>query len=293
MQFLQNSPEFLGENALELSGVTKRYPGFALEGVSFTLPMGSIMGFIGENGAGKTTTLKAILGELRLDAGEITLLGGRLEEDRSLLEQVGVVFDECRFHAALRPQDIDRFLSHIYHGWDSAFFESLCQRFSLPKDRPVKELSRGMTMKLSLAAALAHRPRLLLLDEATAGLDPLMREEILDLLLEFIQDEQHAVLLSTHITSDLDKVADYLTFLHQGRVLFSQPRDELLDRMGVLKCREEQLALPEPDWILRVRRGPYGCEALVRDRAKLKERFPELTVDPVTVEELMVFFAKT
>lgn len=288
----ESAPQPALQQALALRGVCKKQGAFCLKDVSFALPMGAIMGFIGENGAGKTTTLKAILGIIRRDAGEVELLGGDPLSDRSLLEQVGVVFDECHFHAMLRPGDIDRILSGVYRSWDGALYRDTCRRFGLADNKTVGELSRGMTMKLSLAAALAHRPRLLLLDEATAGLDPIMREEILDLLLEFIQDEQHAVLLSSHITSDLDKVADYLTFIHQGEILFSRPRDVLLDDMGVLGCSEGQLARVDRARIVRVRRGAFGCEALVQGREEMRRRFPELALDPVTVEELMLFYVR-
>ena len=209
-------------NCIEVRGLCKAFDGFALKDVSFTLPGGCIMGLIGENGAGKTTTLKCLLGLLRRDGGDISLLGcDPWDQPRRAKAEVGAVLDDCFFHDSLRPRDVSAILAPVFPAWDEGLFRDYLDKFQLPWKKTVKELSRGMKMKLSLAAALAHRPRLLILDEATAGLDPVVRDSILEELLSFVSDEEHAVLLSSHITGDLEKIADYITYLHRGQVILS------------------------------------------------------------------------
>ena len=274
-------------NALEITGLTKRYPGFTLDHLSFSLPEGCIMGLIGENGAGKTTALKLMLGLVHPDEGGARLLG-RAAVDRETKEHLGVVMDECGFPENLTLHDVDAILSRCYRTWDTLRFQGWADRFELPRKKPVKAFSRGMRMKLSIAAALSHGAELLILDEATSGLDPVVRDEVLDLLYDFMQDETHAVLLSSHITSDLDKIADNITFIHHGRVLLSEGRDELIDRHGVLRCTEEQLNALDPDAVRAVRKGAFGCEALVK-RDGIPENWP---VEPVSVEQIMMFLTK-
>lgn len=280
-------------NAIEIKGLCKSYQDFSLRDISLTLPGGSIMGLIGENGAGKTTTIKCILNLIHRDAGQITILGrDNQEPDRLVKEDVGVVLDECFFHDTLRPLDIDRILSRVYRGWDSALFGHYLDKFRLPEKKYIKEFSRGMKMKLSLAAALAHRPRLLILDEATAGLDPVVRDEILDEFLGFICDEEHAILISSHIISDLEKVADYITYLHQGQVVLSDAKDAILDSYGRMACTAGQLETIEPADLVRARKGPFGCEGLVRDRAAFHQKYPELLVEKTSLEDIMLFIGK-
>lgn len=274
-------------NALEITGLTKRYPGFTLDHLSFSLPEGCIMGLIGENGAGKTTALKLMLGLVHPDEGGARLLG-RAAVDRETKEHLGVVMDDCGFPENLTLHDVDAILSRCYRTWDTLRFQGWADRFELPRKKPVKAFSRGMRMKLSIAAALSHGAELLILDEATSGLDPVVRDEVLDLLYDFMQDESHAVLLSSHITSDLDKIADNITFIHHGRVLLSEGRDELIDRHGVLRCTEEQLNALDPDAVRAVRKGAFGCEALVK-RDGIPENWP---VEPVSVEQIMMFLTK-
>lgn len=280
-------------NSIEIKGLCKSYGDFALRNVNLTLPGGSIMGLIGENGAGKTTTIKCILNLIRRDSGEITLMGyDNLREERLVKQDVGVVLDECFFHDTLQARDIDKILSPVYRDWDSGLFRDFLDKFQLPGKKFIKEFSRGMKMKLSLAAALAHRPRLLILDEATSGLDPVVRSEILDEFLNFICDEDHSILISSHITSDLEKVADYITYIHQGRVVLSDAKDTILDNYGRVGCTAAQLADLEPSELLRVRRGSFGCEALVADRTAFHRSHPELIVDTVTLEDIMLFLGK-
>ena len=280
-------------NSIETNGLCKSYGDFQLDHVDLTLPGGAILGLIGENGAGKSTTIKCILNLIRRDEGTVRIFGqDNIECDQALKQDIGVVLDECFFHDNLRASDVDAILRRIYRKWDRALFRRYCQQFGLPEKKMVKEYSRGMKMKLSLAAALAHRPRLLLLDEATSGLDPVVRDEILDEFLNFIQEEDHSILLSSHITSDLEKVADYITYIHKGRVMLSGAKDELLERYGRLVCRSSDLERLDSSLIVGVRRSQFGCEALVNDRPGIREAYPELTVDPVTLEDIMVFTVK-
>ncbi len=278
-------------NAIEIRGLRKSFGDFALKNIDLTLPGGAILGLIGENGAGKTTTIKCILNLIRRDGGEIAIFGRDCREDAAR-EEVGVVLDECFFHDNLRPRDLNAILAPVYRSWDVGTFRRYLDKFQLPEKKTVKEFSRGMKMKLSLAAALAHAPRLLILDEATSGLDPVVRDEILDEFLAFISDEDHAILVSSHITSDLEKVADYIAYLHQGEAVLSGPRDEILDSYGRVGCTAGQLEEIEPGLLLRVRRGPYGCEALVSNRQLVKQKYPELTVDPASLEDIMLFVGK-
>ena len=280
-------------NCIEISGLCKSYGDFALEDVNLTLPGGSILGLIGENGAGKTTTIKCILNLVRRDAGTITLMGyDNLTQERQAKAEVGVVLDECFFHDTLRPRDIHTILSRVYSDWDRALYQSYLSKFQLPEGKFIKEFSRGMKMKLSLAAALAHHPKLLILDEATAGLDPVVRDEILDEFLGFIQDEDHSILISSHITSDLEKVADYITYLHQGQVVLSEAKDVLQDQYGRVGCTAQQLSAVDPADLVRVRKGSYGCEALVSDRAAFHKKYPQLMVEPISLEDIMLLIGK-
>jgi len=280
-------------NCIEVRGLCKSYGDFALKDVDLTLPGGSILGLIGENGAGKTTVIKCILNLIHRDAGTIRLLGyDNVKEERLAKEDVGIVLDECFFHDNLRPRDVGRILAPSFHTWDEALFRNYLDKFGLPEKKLIKEFSRGMKMKLYLSAALAHRPKLLILDEATAGLDPVVRDEILDEFLGFIRDEDHAVLMSSHITSDLEKVADYIAYIHQGQVVLSDSKDNILDSYGRVGCTAAQLAAIAPQDVLRTRRGAFGCEALVQDRAAFARKYPELMVERTTFEDIMLFVGK-
>lgn len=281
-------------NSIEIQGLNKSYPDFALQDISLTLPGGAIMGLIGENGAGKTTLMKCILNLVRRDSGTITLMGhDNMKEERLAKAEIGVVLDECFFHDTLRPKDVGAILAPAFRdSWDGALYRDYLDKFQLPQGKLIKEFSRGMKMKLSLAAALAHRPKLLLLDEATAGLDPVVRDEILDEFLSFICDEEHSILISSHITSDLEKVADYITYLHQGQIVLSDAKDTILDSYGRVGCTAAQLETIDPADLVRVRRGSFGCEALVSDRKAFHRSYPSLMVDPIALEDIMLFIGK-
>ena len=277
-------------NLIEVQGLCKDYGDFCLDHVDLTLPGGTILGLIGENGAGKTTTIKALLGLIHRDGGTVRVLGREVAaEDPACREDIGVVLDEASFHDPLKAPQVGKILSGVYRNWDAALFDAYLDRFQLPRNKKIKEFSKGMKMKLSIAAALAHHPRLLVLDEATAGLDPVVRSELLDEFLSFIQDEDHAILLSSHITSDLEKAADYVTYLHRGKAVLQGAKDELLDAYGRLVCARADLAAVDPELLAGTRVGQFGCEALVTDRGAFRRRYPHLTVDPVTLEDIMVF----
>ena len=272
--------------AVEIKNMTKRLGTFTLSDVSLSLPGGTIMGLIGENGAGKSTLIKCLLGILKLTSGSVELLG---RPGTQALDSVGYVPDECPFADALRVGQVGSFCAGLFPGWDGELFSHYIEKFELPGGKKVKELSRGMKMKLSIAAALSHRPKLLVLDEATSGLDPVVRDEILDEFLAFISDEERAILVSSHITSDLEKMCDYVTYLHKGRVTISGPKDELLATYGKLSCSGEDLAKLDPALVVGKRVGDYGCQALVRDRRAVQQAHPELAVDSPTLEDLMIF----
>ena len=281
------------KNMIEVKGLCKSYPDFALKHVSFQVPGGSTMGLIGENGAGKTTTLKSLLGLTRFEGGEIFLLGCPVpQRERTVKQDVGMVLDDCFFHDALKAREIDKILAPVFRNWDSGLFRDYLNKFKLPEKKLVKEYSRGMKMKLSLAAALAHHPRLLILDEATSGLDPVVRDEILDEFLGFICDEDHAILLSSHITTDLEKVADYITYLHQGEVVLSDSKDTILEEYGRVGCTAGDLTKIAHEDYVRLRRGTFGNELLVSNRKSFAKKYPGLTVDRVSLEDIMLFVGK-
>lgn len=277
------------ENALEINGLCKHYDGFALQDVSFTLPRGVVMGFIGENGAGKTTTIKAVLNLIRRDAGAIKVLGlDNIAQERAVKERIGVVLEDGCFLNTLTARHVDVLMGKAYQSWQSEQFFRFMERFGIDRNKKIKEYSKGMRMKVSIAAALSHGAELLIMDEPTSGLDPVVRDEVLDLFYDFMQEDSHAILLSSHITSDLDKIADHITFIHQGRVLLSEPRDELLDTFGVLRCTAEQLSALEPSAVRAKRIGAFGCEALVR-RGSVPANWP---VEAANIEQIMLFLTR-
>lgn len=280
------------EYAVEVQGLTKRYPGFTLDHVSFAVPSGSIVGFIGENGAGKSTTMKAVLNLIRRDEGSVRLLG---KEDGAeypeIKEQIGVVFDESYFPDNLKIRDVDRIMRSIFRSWESGKFLDYCRRFGLPEKKIVKTFSRGMKMKLSIAAALSHQTKLLIMDEATSGLDPVVRNEILDLFQEFVQEEDHTVFLSSHITSDIERIADYILLIHKGRILLFEDKDMLLYEYGVARCSREQAQKLDKALIVGVRRSQFETEVLVRNRKAVKEQ-PDLVVDRASLEDILLFTVK-
>ena len=281
------------EPALQINGLTKEYPGFKLDHVSFTLPCGTIMGLIGENGAGKSTTINAVLDLIRKDDGNILFWGKELSHNpRQLKEDIGVVFDGINFYETLTPVKVGKISAAAYRQWDPAAYKGFLDQFQLPADKEIKTFSKGMKMKLSIAAALSHHPKLLILDEATSGLDPVMRDDILDVFLDFIQDETHSILMSSHITTDLDKVADYITFIHQGQIVFSKPKDELIYNYGILRCGTEDFHRLDPADILAWRKNDYQWDVLVEDKNKAMSRYRSIVIDNPSIDDILLLYVK-
>lgn len=273
-------------NALEIRDLSKTFSGFQLDNLSLTLPAGCILGLIGENGAGKSTTIKLILDILRKDGGTITVLG----KDHTQLnkEDIGVVFDELGIPAPLNTRQVGKVMAGIFKNWDAAIYENYLRTLSIPEKKPVKDFSRGMRMKLGIAIALSHHAKLLLLDEATSGLDPVARDQVVGLLEDFTREEDHAVLMSSHIVSDLEKLCDYIAFLHQGKLMLCEEKDELLYKYGILRCTGEQLDAVDREAVLHRKDTPYGSEALV-----LRSAVPEgMQIIPISIEELFVYMVK-
>lgn len=279
------------DNAIEIKGITKKYDGFTLDNVSFEVPKGSIMGFIGQNGAGKTTTIRSMLNIIPIDEGEISLLGmDHIKQEQEIKKCIAVVFDELPFQDLFNAKDIEKIMEGIYPKWDNAVYQQYLERFQLPQKKKVGQFSKGMKMKLQIACALSHDAKLLIMDEATTGLDPIVRDEILHIFLEYLQDEGRSILMSSHITSDLDKIADSITFIDKGKILISGYKDEILETHGVVKCSEEDYRNIAPTSIVSARKNSYGVEAMVIDREAMQREHSELIVDPTTLEEVMLFY---
>ena len=277
-------------NAIEIKGLTKRYKDFALEGLDLTLPMGCVLGLVGANGAGKSTTIRLIMDAMERDGGTVEVLGvdNKSQEFQKVKEEVGVVLDETCVPEFITARQLGKIMADTYRNWEQDAYERWLDKFQLPGNKKFKEYSRGMTMKLGIAAALSHRARLLLLDEASSGLDPMVREELLEVFADFAAQDGHAVLISSHIVSDLEKICDYVAFLEKGRLVLCEEKDVLLDRYGILKCGREDLNRVDPAALHGVRLGQYGAEALVeRDRAPR-----DMVVDRATLEDIILHLAK-
>ena len=276
-------------NAIEVKNLTKRYKGFALEDISFDLPSGCIMGLVGENGAGKSTTIKLILNLISADSGEVKVFEKDNRTDfKEAKEDIGVVFDEPCLPEIMTAKQTNAVMKNSYKNWDEKEFFTYIKRFALPEDKEFKDFSRGMKMKLSIAVALSHKAKLLILDEPTSGLDPIVRDEILDIFYEFTAEESHSILISSHIVSDLEKLCDYITFIHKGKLLFSEEKDLLLEKYAVVKCAKENMGLLAEEAVVGKRVGNYGAEALV-----LREMVPDgMMKEKCSIEDIIVFMAK-
>ena len=280
---------------LEVQGLMKQYPktDFRLNDVTFSIPRGAIMGFVGENGAGKTTTIGCILNTLIKDGGSVKVFGKEMtDETTDIRDDIGVVYDSSVFPERLTAKKISTAMGHIFSKWDDALFCEYLRKFKLPENKKIKEFSRGMTMKFAVAVALSHRPKLLILDEATSGLDPIVRDDILDVFLDFVQDENHSILLSSHITSDLEKVADYITFIHDGSIVFSEMKDVLKYNYGVMRCKAAQFAEIDRADMLAYRKQDYQTDVLVADKKAAQKKYRDVLIDDVTIEEIMLLLVK-
>lgn len=282
-------------STLILKNVNKKYEksNFAIKDISFSIPEGSIVGFIGENGAGKSTTMNCILNVIRRDSGTIEIFGREMtDEDIDIRENIGVVYDSNNFPEYLTAKQLADILGRIYSKWDDFCFEQFLRRFGLPESQKIKTYSRGMSMKLAIAVALSHDSKLLILDEATSGLDPIMRDEILDVLLEFVKQENHSILLSSHITSDLEKIADYIVFIHNGEIILNKTKDELIYEYGVIRCSENDFYNILPEDILSSMKKDYQIDVLIKNRKLIEKKYKNLIVDSVSLDEIMLLLVK-
>ena len=282
-------------STLILKNVNKEYEksNFAIKDISFSVPEGSIVGFIGENGAGKSTTMNCILNVIRRDSGTIEIFGREMtDEDIDIRENIGVVYDSNNFPEYLTARQLADILGRIYSKWDDFCFEQFLRRFGLPESQKIKTYSRGMSMKLAIAVALSHDSKLLILDEATSGLDPIMRDEILDVLLEFVKQENHSILLSSHITSDLEKIADYIVFIHNGEIILNKTKDELIYEYGVIRCSENDFHNILSEDILSSMKKDYQIDVLIKNRKLIEKKYKNLIVDSVSLDEIMLLLVK-
>lgn len=279
------------ENAIEIKNLTKKYDGFTLDNISFDVPKGSIMGFIGQNGAGKTTTINSLLNILKWDSGEIRLLGKEMpEHEYEVKEEIAAIFDVLPFNDDLSAKQLNRIMRGIWKQWDEETFMSYLERFQLPYKKKFGQFSKGMKMKLQIAAGLSHKAKLLIMDEATTGLDPVVRNEILDIFLEYLQDEDNSILMSSHITSDLEKIADRVTFIDKGKLLLTGIKDEILDNHGLVKVSKKDFKEFEREDYISARVTDFGVDIMVSDRSKTAKKYSGAVIDKTTLEEIMLFY---
>ena len=281
------------ENVLEIKNLCKKYDNFALKNISFNLPKGMIMGFIGENGAGKTTTIKAILDIIKSYSGEVKIFGlDNRQNDKKIKEDIGVVLDDMFFPEILTPNDINNTLKNIYKNWDSKMFYNYLKEFSLLPNKQIKTFSKGMRKKLEIATALSHHPKLLILDEPTSGLDPVARDEVIQIFQSILEKDECSILLSSHITADLEHIADYITFIHNGEIILSKTTNELLDEYGIVKCTEKEFKKIKKEDYVKYKKAKYEYEVLVENKKEFKKKYNIAVIDKITLDDLMVLMIK-
>lgn len=282
------------ENILEIKNLRKEYKDFTLKDINFTLPRGFVMGFIGPNGAGKSTTIKLIMNLIKKNSGEINILGmDNVKQEKQIKEKIGFVYDENYFYEELSIKSMAGIIASFYKNWDEKTFEKYIKQFGLNKDKKIKDLSKGMKMKFSLAIALSHKAELIIMDEPTSGLDPVFRSEILDILYSLIQDENISIFFSTHITTDLEKIADYITFLNNGSIEFSDEKDSIMDRYSIVKGSKDLLDRDTKKEFIKVRENSYGFEALTNNVQRVKSLFRDkVVIERASLEDIMVFSVK-
>lgn len=276
-------------NAIEIKNLKKTFADFGIEGFDLTLPTGCVMGLVGENGAGKTTTIRLILDMLKKEDGKITVLGmDNVEDNIRIKNEVGVVMDDIGITHSFDIKQVGKVMKHTFTSWDSERYEELVRKFSLPEKKPFKDFSRGMKSKLGIAIALSHDPKLLILDEPTNGLDPVARDDVMEILADFTRDESHSILISSHIVSDLEKICDYIAFIHQGKLLVCEEKDRLLEDYCIIHCSAEEISAIAPTAVRHRKETPYGIEAIV-----LREAVSEgMKVSPISIEELFISVIK-
>ena len=279
---------------IELKNVKKDYGDFVLDNISFSVPTGSVCGFIGQNGAGKTTTIQIILDAIKRDGGEVYVFGKNIDEGMAeLKEDIGVVFDEMGFHDFLTPKQINTVMKNIYKNWDEDAFFGYLKRFSLPVKKECGKFSRGMRMKLQIATAMSHKAKLLIMDEPTSGLDPIVRNEIIQIFREFVIDEEHSILLSSHITSDLEKIADEVVFIDAGKIVLSGNKDEIIENHGILRCRKDDVGKISRSLIVDTDVSSMGAEILVNDKKAASKLYPEMVIDDAGLEQIMIHYVNS
>lgn len=281
------------KNVIEVRDVTKNYEDFKLDHISFSVPEGSVCGFVGQNGAGKTTTIKAILDVISVDEGEIFVFGKNIKnEGAAFREDIGVVFDEMGFHEFMTGKDINIMMKNIYKNWNESLFFDYLKRFSLPAKKQCGDFSRGMRMKLQIAVALSHNARLLIMDEPTSGLDPIVRNDMLQIFREFVVEEDHTILLSSHITGDLEKLADEVVFIDGGKLVLAGNKDEILEQHGLLKCKKEDLKDIDESFVVYPQVETFGATVLIHNHKACKKQYPEMIMEPASLEDIMLFYIK-
>ena len=280
-------------NNIEIKNVSKKYDGFLLDKISFDVPSGAIVGLIGENGAGKTTTIKSILNIIKSD-GTVKIFNKDVKQNEKEIKQdLGVVLDDSFLSTYLTPKYINSVMKDFYKNWDEEKYNDLLKQFGLPSDKLIKDFSSGMKMKLKIATAISHNPKLLILDEPTSGLDPVVRNEILDIFRKYIEeDETRSILLSSHITTDLEHISDYIIFIDKGKIVLNVPTDELLENYGIIKCSKEEFSKISEDDYISYKRSKYQYEVLTSDKNKIKKKYNISSIDKPSIEDIMLFYIR-
>ena len=279
------------KNVIEIKKLSKKYSKFELGELSVNIPSGQIIGLIGENGAGKTTLIKSILNIIKINNGSIKIFGKDYSDD-SIKEDIGVVLDNSFFPELMTPNDINIVMKNVYSTWDEELYKKYLESFEISLNMSLKQMSKGMRKKTEIAVSLAHKPKLLILDEPTSGLDPVVRSEVLDIFLDFIKDEDHTIILSTHITSDLEQIADRILFIDAGKIVLDEARDDIIDDYAVLKCDVDEFSKIDKTDIVTYKKNKYNCEILIKDKSKLSKKYKNYVIDKITLEELMVLIIK-
>ena len=281
------------ENAIEINNLVKKYDGFTLGEISFAVPTGSIMGFVGQNGSGKSTTIKSILNISKNDSGELKIFGlDHIKYEKEIKEKIAVVFDTLPFHESLNGKQINNIMKNMYKEWSEETFYGYLERFHLPVKKKLGEFSKGMKMKFQIATALSHNASLLIMDEATAGLDPVVRSEMLDVFMEFMQDETHSILMSSHITSDLERIADKLAFIHNGKIILSGYKDEILENHGIIQCSLDDIKEIDDEDIISIRTNKYAASIMVKNRRQCEVKYSGALIDNASLDDILIYYVK-